>query len=97
LGLEDPAKRLPKAVERTAPLALFLYSIVVVWFHQTGHQFLQFPFRPWDPQKEDPSFAAMLTTLRRLSYAEKTAGVLPKRSRLKTWIAQLTALLSRTG
>ena len=39
----------------------------------------------------------MLTTLRRLSYDEKTEGLLPKQSRLKTWIAQLTELLSRTG
>jgi hypothetical protein len=97
LGLEDPANRLPKAVERTAPMALFLFSIVVVWFHQTGHQFVRFPFRPWYPQKEDPSFADLLTTLRRLSYEEKTAGVLGKPSLLKTWIAQLTELLSRTG
>jgi DDE superfamily endonuclease len=97
LGLEDPANRLPKAVERTAPMALFIYTIVVVWFHQTGHQLVRFPFRPWYPQKAEPSFADMLTTLRRLSYEEKTAGVLPKPSRLKTWIAQLTELLSRTG
>ena len=47
LGLEDPANRLPKAVERTAPFALFLYSLVVVWFHKTGHQFVRFPDRPW--------------------------------------------------
>jgi hypothetical protein len=97
LGLEDPANRLPKAVERTAPMALFLFSMVVVWFHRTGHHFVRFPFRPWYPQKEAPSFADMLTTLRRLSYEEKTAGVLAKPSRLKTWIAQLTELLSRTG
>jgi hypothetical protein len=97
LGLEDPANRLPKAVERTAPMALFIYTMVVVWFHQTGHQFVHFPFRPWYPQKAEPSFADMLTTLRRLSYDEKTAGVLPKHTPLKTWIAQLTELLSRTG
>jgi hypothetical protein len=97
LGLEDPANRLPKAVERTAPMALFLFSMVVVWFHQTGHQFVRIPFRPWYPQKEEPSFADMVTTLRRLSYDEKTEGLLPGPSRLKTWIAQLTELLSRTG
>ena len=38
LGLEDPANRLPKAVVRTAPMALFIYTLVVIWFHQTGHQ-----------------------------------------------------------
>jgi hypothetical protein len=97
LGLEDPANRLPKAVERTAPMALFIYTIVVVWFHQTGHGSLRFPFRPWYTKKEEPSFADMLTTLRRLSYDEKTAGLLPKSTRLETWIAQLTELLSRTG
>jgi DDE superfamily endonuclease len=97
LGLEDPANRLPKAVERTAPLALILYSVVVVWFHQTGHQSLRFPIRPWYPQKEEPSFADMLTTLRRVSYDEKTARLLPNRSGLKTWIAQLTEFLSRAG
>ncbi len=97
LGLEDPANRLPKAVERTAPMALFIYTLVVVWFHQTGHQFLRFPFRPWYTKKEEPSFADMLTTLRRVSYEEKTEQLLPKQSDLKTWIAQLTELLSRAG
>jgi hypothetical protein len=33
LGLEDPANRLPLAVQRTAPMALVLYSLVIVWFH----------------------------------------------------------------
>ena len=51
LGLEDPANRLPKAVERTAPMALILYSLVVIWFHQTGHCLLRFPFRPWYPEE----------------------------------------------
>jgi hypothetical protein len=97
LGLEDPANRLPKAVERTAPLAMFIYTTVVVWFHREGHGSVQFPFRPWYKKKVEPSFADMLTTLRRLSYDEKTEGLLPKHARLKTWIAQLTELLSRTG
>jgi len=97
LGLEDPANRLPKAVERTAPMALIIYSLVVVWFHRTGHNFLRFPIRPWYPRKEEPSFADLLTTLRRVSLEEKTEGVLPKHSPLKTWVAQLTELLSRAG
>ena len=76
LGLEDPANRLPKAVERTAPFALMLYSLIVVWFHKTGHQFVQFPNRPWYSRKEEPSFADLLTTLRRVSLEEKTGTVL---------------------
>ena len=62
-----------------------------------GHRSVQFPFRPWYRKKAEPSFADMLTTLRRLSYDEKTEGLLPEHTRLKTWIAQLTELLSRTG
>jgi hypothetical protein len=97
LGLEDPANRLPRAVERTAPLAMFIYTLVVVWFHREGYRSVQFPFRPWYRKKVEPSFADMLTTLRRLSYDEKTAGLLPDETRLKAWIAQLAELLSRTG
>ena len=97
LGLEDPANRLPKAVERTAPMAMFIYSLVVVWFHREGHRSVRFPFRPWYKKKVEPSFADMLTTLRRLSYDEKWAGLLHDETGLETWIAQLTELLSRTG
>lgn len=97
LGLEDPANRLPKAVERTAPMALIIYSLVIVWFHQAGHQSVRFPFSPWYPKKQEPSFADMLTTLRRVSYEEKTQGSPSKRCPLKTVIAQLTELLSRAG
>ena len=57
-----------------------------------------FECRPhWYRHKEETSFADILTTLRRLSYEEKIEGELPKRSRLKTWIAQFIELLSRTG
>jgi SRSO17 transposase len=97
LGLEDPANRLPMAVARTAPMALFIYTLVVVWFHQTGHRLVHFPFRPWYSKKKEPSFADMLTSLRRVSYEEKTQQLDRKQSCLKTWITQLTELLSRTG
>jgi DDE superfamily endonuclease len=97
LGLEDPANRVQKAVERTAPMALVLYSLVVVWFHQSGHQFIRFPIRPWYPRKQEPSFADLLSTLRRVSLEEKTRRLLPKRCRLKTWISQITEFLSRAA
>jgi DDE superfamily endonuclease len=97
LGLEDPANRLPKAVERTAPMAMFVYTLVVVWFHRTGHKSVRFPFRPWYRHKAETSFADMLTTLRRLSYEEKIAGALGEQRSREPWIAQLIELLSRTG
>jgi hypothetical protein len=97
LGLEDPANRLPLAVQRTAPMALLSYTLVIVWCHVAGHRWLRFPHRPWYAGKEEPSFADLLTALRRVSYEEKTNALLPKRTRLKTWIAQLTEFLSRVG
>ncbi len=97
MGLGEQANRLRKAVERTAPMAFFLYSMVVVWFHRVGHEFVQFPVRPWYRHKQEPSFADMLTTLRQVGYDEKTELLLPKQCGLKTWIAQLTGFLSRAG
>src|SRR5438445_3638502 len=97
LGLEDPANRLPLAVQRTAPMALILYTLVVVWTHQHGHRFVRFPKRPWYPRKQEASFADLLTTLRRVSYQDKTRTLHPKRSRLKTWTATITELLSRAA
>jgi len=97
MGLGEQANRVAKAVGRTAPMAFFVYSLVVVWFHRAGHKSVRFPFRPWYRHKREPSFADMLTTLRRVSYDEKTEPLLPEESGLKTWIAQLTELLSRAG
>jgi hypothetical protein len=97
LGLEDPANRVRLAVSRTAPLAFFLYSMIVVWFHNFGHQWLKFPERPWYRTKKEPSFADMLTTLRQLSYDAITATLPLEESQHKIWLTRLTQLLSRTG
>ena len=78
-------------------MAMFIYSLVVVWFHRIGHESVRFPVRPWYPKKAEPSFADMLTTLRRLSYEEKIEGLLTNPISLKAWLSQLTELLSRTG
>jgi SRSO17 transposase len=81
LGLEDPANRKEKAVRRTAPMALVLYSLIVLWFHREGHRQVQFPDRPWYVRKCEPSFADLLTTLRRESWWENIRR-LPRRGRL---------------
>jgi hypothetical protein len=56
-------------------MAMFLYSLTIVWFATEGHQELEFPNRPWYPWKTEPSFADMLTTLRRKSWDEKLSKV----------------------
>lgn len=67
LGFEQPQGWSPRAVQRTAPIALLLYSLVVLWFARAGHGLYQPLVRPWYRTKRQPSFADMLTTLRRES------------------------------
>jgi hypothetical protein len=68
LGVEEPQGWTRRAVERTAPVAMLLYSLVVLWFARQGHRHYTTPLRPWYPGKVDgpagASFADMLTTLR---------------------------------
>lgn len=67
LGLEDPHNRTRRAVERTAPMALWAYSLVVYWYAQWSKRRVLLPIRlaPWYTRKTTPSFADMLATLRR--------------------------------
>lgn len=97
LGFEDPANRKEKAVRRTAPMALLLHSLIIVWFHQEGHRHLQFPDRPWYRQKKEPSFADMLTTLRRQSLEESLQDHLPKTGRLKKRLTRIIQILTLCG
>ena len=50
LGLEDPANRLPRPL-RDRAMALFIYSLVVVWFHKSGHQLLRFSLPTLVPEE----------------------------------------------
>ena len=36
-GAGEARNRLPRAVERTLPFALFTQSIVIIWYHLAGH------------------------------------------------------------
>jgi hypothetical protein len=67
LGFEEPQSWTPKAVERTAPMAMLLYSVIVLWFAQHGHVDYQPLYRPWYGHKQHASFADMLATLRKTS------------------------------
>ena len=97
LGFEDPANRLPKAVQRTAPMAMLLVSLVTLWFHQEGHRHVKFPHRPWYRKKKEPSFGDMLSTLRRLSWTELWQGAAGNDRHTKKILAQMTEFLSRPG
>lgn len=71
LGFQEPQGWSRKAVERTAPVAMLLYALVVLWFAREGHRQYQPLNCPWYTSKTDPSFADMLATLRRLSVRQR--------------------------
>jgi len=70
LGFEEPQGWSRMAVERTAPMAMLLYSLIVAWFVTEGHARYEPLVRPWYQSKKQPSFADMLATLRRQSLRE---------------------------
>ena len=78
LGFEEPQGWTRRSVERTAPLAMLLYSLIVLWFAREGHR----QWRPlvcrWYTSKAQPSFADMLGTLRRLSIRQQVLKWSPR-------------------
>ena len=70
LGLEDPQGQAPRTVQRTAPLALIVYALVVLWYAEHGHgrAGAAWLVRPWYPSKTTASFLDMLTALRRAGW-----------------------------
>jgi hypothetical protein len=97
MGLEDPANRTPRAVERTAPVGLVLYGLTLIWFDRQGHRSLSFPDRPWYPGKEEPSYADILGALRRESWRGQFAGVDWEQEGQETPLAQLIEFVSRAA
>jgi len=89
LGFEDPQNRTERAVERTAPMALWAYTLVVLWYLETGQHLrvARLPVLPWYDRKTAPAFSDMLATLRRASWAARifdpgvSAAILRKRLR----------------
>ena len=97
MGLEDPSNRTPLAVQRTAPVGLVLYGLTLVWFDRDGHRSVSFPDRPWYPGKEEPSYADILTALRRESWRGQFAGVDWDQVGQESPLAQLVEFVSRAA
>jgi hypothetical protein len=97
MGFEDPANRTRRAVERTAPVGMALYGLTVIWFAREGHRSVSYPDRPWYRDKSEPSFADMLSTLRRQSWREQFPGVDWERGDQETALAQLVEFVSRAA
>jgi hypothetical protein len=81
LGVGQARNRVPLAVERTWAFGMYVYSLVVVWYALHGHSPQVVTERrlcaPWYLAKTDPSFADMLTTLRRTIIVARFMPVRP--------------------
>ena len=71
LGFQQPQGWSCKAAERTAPIAMLLYSLVVLWFAREGHRDYQRIDCRWYTSKTEPSFANLLTTPKRRSIRQQ--------------------------
>jgi DDE superfamily endonuclease len=81
LGVGQARNRTVQAVNRTWAFGMYIYSIVVIWYALHGHRSGIVADRrihaPWYLSKSDPSFADMLTALRRTLIAARFMGSRP--------------------
>ena len=81
LGVGQARNRTAPAVNRTWAFGMYVYTIVVLWYALHGHQPGIVTDRrvhaPWYLSKTDPSFADMLTALRRTLIAARFMGSRP--------------------
>lgn len=74
-GVGEARNRVSLAVQRTVPFGLIVQSIVTIWYALAGHTTDIVTTRrrlaPWYPQKTEPSYLDMLTTLRRHLIVER--------------------------
>ncbi len=63
-------------MQRTAPLALYLHTLVILWFAEHGRFDVEAyrRARPWYRTKRTPSFADMLACLKMASLRESISG-----------------------
>jgi hypothetical protein len=65
LGFHDPQVRCALSVQRAAPMAWFVATLVVCWYVQSGQHGPQARrHRPWYKDKQTPTFADMLAACR---------------------------------
>ena len=81
LGVGQARNRTEQAVTRTWAFGMYVYTLVVLWYTVHGHRSGIVTDRrihaPWYLSKTDPSFADMLTALRRTLIAARFMGSRP--------------------
>jgi hypothetical protein len=75
LGFEDPQGWSEEAVQRTAPMAMLLYTVIVHWYALEGRHHESLSIFPWYTRKSHASFADMLATLKRVSLRQRISAL----------------------
>jgi len=75
LGMEEPQGWSEQAVQRTAPMAMLLYTLVIHWYASEGRDHERLSILPWYAHKSQASFADMLATLKRLSLRQRISAL----------------------
>ena len=75
LGFEDPQGWTERAVQRTAPMALLIYTVIVHWYALHGRHHESLAIMPWYTRKSHASFADMLATLKRVSLRQRITAI----------------------
>jgi len=71
LGFEQPQGWSENAVQRTAPMAMLLYTLIVHWYALEGRRHESLSILPWYTHKSHASFADMLASLKRVSLRQR--------------------------
>lgn len=84
LGVGQARNRVQRAVERTVPFGLAVYTLTIIWYALNGSHQTDVAERreqsPWFTTKTAPSFEDMLTALRRTLIRHRITGVVPAHS-----------------
>ena len=75
LGFEEPQGWSEQAVQRTAPMAMLLYSAIIHWYAMEGRRHDRRSILPWYTHKSHASFADMLATLKRVSLRQRISAL----------------------
>lgn len=75
LGFEEPQGWSEEAVQRTAPMAMLLYTLIVHWYALEGRRHESLSIFPWYTHKSHASFADMLATLKRVSLRQRISAL----------------------
>jgi len=81
LGAGEARNRVRLAVERTVPFALFVHTLIILWYARYGHDPADIDDRraaqPWYRSKTEPAFEDMVIKLRRTLIAARFSGSRP--------------------